>query len=299
MKFGLGLSLVVFLIKGVPAPASLDMAHWMLLWGVLVVAPLALQLSAPPQPPPVLKWLLTLAGVLMAAGWLWQGHWLVAGALTWLLVTLGFALWGSYRLWTRRPFCLAQATSDVGFLYAPVGGVWTFAYAWQRGLMGFDATMTLLTGVHFCFVTLGAMHWSGLAGQFLGNRRSYRALAVLLWVSPALVAAGITYTHGLGRPNLWEGLVVAAQVTATAGISLLWLAWGKPSWSLTISALCSLVTMALALNYAWGRYLQAPHLDLAWMIPYHGLVNALGFVTLGLWGFRSLRAQHSHQGIDG
>jgi len=211
VKFGLALALVALLLKGMPGPASLEMAHWMLIWGVGVVAPLALQLSAPPQPPKTLKFFLSSAGVLMAAGWLWQGNWLVAGAFTWLLATLGFALWGSYRLWTRRPFCLAQTTCDVGFLYAPVGGVWTFAYAWQRGLMGFDATMTLLTGVHFCFVTLGAMQWSGLAGQVLG---------------------------------------------------------------------------------------QAPHLDLAWMIPYHGLLNAMGFVTLGLWGFRSMRSQQIDQPVD-
>jgi hypothetical protein len=299
VKVGLVLALVVLILKGTPGPASLEMAHWMLLWGVLVVAPLALHLCTPPRPPQGLKLLLALAGLFMATGWLWQGKWLVAGALLWLLVTLAMGFWGAYRLWTRRPFCLAQTTSDVGFLYAPVGGVWTFAYAWPRGLMGFDPTMTLLTGVHFCFVTLGAMHWSGLAGQFLGNRVSYRFLAVLLWVSPALVAGGITYTHALGRPNLWEGLVVAAQVTGTAGISLLWLVWGRRSWSLTLSALCSLVTMALALNYAWGRYLQAPHLDLAWMIPYHGLLNALGFVTLGLWGFRSLQAQQAHQSVHG
>ncbi len=43
---------------------------------------------------------------------------------------------------------------------------------------------------------------------------------------------------------------------------------------------------------------QAPHLDLAWMIPYHGLLNAMGFVTLGLWGFRSMRSQQIDQPVD-
>ncbi len=258
----------------------------MLLWGVAVVTPLAL------QPTPRVGYWLHFTAALMAAGWLWEGPWLLAGATAWLATTLGLAAWGANRLAGRRPFCPAASTKDLGLIYAPVGGVWTFAFAWQRGLMGFDPTMTMLTGVHFCYVTLGAMQWAGWAGQYLPHTRWYRALTGLMWVSPALVAAGITHTHWSGHPTWGEGLAVLAQVVATSGLSLLWVGHrfkaGLPGGMVTLSALCSLVTMALALNYAWGRLLHAPHLDLSWMIPYHGLLNALGFVSLGLLGFRSI-----------
>lgn len=287
------MALIVLLLGGLPGQATLAQAHWILVWGVAVVAPLALQLTRLPHREGrtflvyrLLQRLIPISAALMALGWLWQGSWLIAGAGTWLLTTLGFGLWGLIRLGGRPHFCAAETTLDLGLIYAPIGGIWTFAYAWQRGLMGFDPTMTLLTGDHFCYVTLGAMQWAGMAGRQLHGNKMFLALAGLFWVSPALVATGITYSHALGRPTLLESLAVSAQVLATAGISLLWLIRARPkSKPVIVSAFLSLLTMALAINYAWGRLLHLPHLNLAWMIPYHGLINALGFVTLGLLGW--------------
>ena len=276
---GLLIALTPLLLHGLPGPATLASAHWMLLWGVAVVTPMAARLS---QLDRRLQRLLPLPALAMAAGWLWQGNWLIVGAASWLLTTLALAGWALTRL-KGRP--IGETTRLLGFLYSPVGGIWTLAYAWQRGLMGFDPTMTLLTGVHFCYVTLGAMQWAGLAATHLESSPTYRRLARLLWVSPALVALGITWSHLAGQPTWLEIMAVGAQVLATAGISLLWLVRGPLQPRLTLSALCSLVTMGLALNYAGGRFWNLVHLDLAWMIPYHGLVNALGFVSLGLWGW--------------
>lgn len=268
--------LLGLLLKTPPHPASLQCAQWILLWGVSVVAPLALRLSGPHE-----RLQLALLGNswLMLLGYLWEGHWLVLASAGWLAVTLAMALT------VRGP----DLSLRLAFAYAPVGGIWALASAWKHGLMGFDPLMTLLTADHFCYVTLGAMVWASQAGSQLEDCRGYRALTRLLWFSPAFVALGITLSHWLGRPTLLECLAVTAQVSATSGISLLWLARGGPNPALRISALCSLLTMALAFHYAWGRWLPANHLELAWMIPYHGLVNALGFVSLGLlaWNYRA------------
>ncbi|MBN9419885.1 MAG: YndJ family transporter [Candidatus Eremiobacteraeota bacterium] len=263
-------------MKGLPHPASQQCAQWILLWGVSVVAPLALRLVGRH---PRLQRTLAMTGWLMLAGYLWEGPWLILASACWLLVTLAMA-------WQVRT---PDRTQRLAFLYAPVGGVWALASAWQHGLMGFDPLMTLLTADHFCYVTLGAMVWAGQAGRDLAQLALYRGLIRFLWISPALVAIGITLSHWQGQTTLIECLGVTAQVSATTGISLVWLTRGAKNPALTASALCSLLTMGLALNYAWGRWLPANHLELAWMIPYHGLVNALGFVTLGLiaWSYRA------------
>lgn len=278
--------LLALALGGLPHPASLRCAQWILLWGISLVAPLALRLAGGPAG---LQALLIATSWLMLLGYLWQGTWLVAASLFWLASTMAMAGFALLRWRRRGHIAVAETTLELGFVYAPVGAVWALAYAWQQGLMGFDPLMTLLTGDHFLYVSLGAMPWAAQAGKALGNPRVYRALAALFWISPALVATGITLSHALGQPTLMESLAVSAQVAATSGISLLWLLRGTGNAALKLSALCSLPTMAMAFNYAWGRWLDLPHLELAWMIPYHGLVNALGFVTLGLlaWCYRA------------
>ena len=276
--YGLIPPLAALALKGLPHPASLQCAQWILLWGVSLVAPLALRLAGHY---PRLQIALAATSLVMLLGYLLEGPWLVAASACWLAATLAMAAHVC-----QKP---GDTTLKLAFLYAPVGGVWALASAWKHGLMGFDPLMTLLTADHFCYVTLGAMVWASQAGKTLGTSKAYRWLTRLMWISPAFVAVGITWSHWLGRATLMECLAVTAQVGATTGISLLWLMKGERNPALTVSALCSLLTMALAINYAWGRWFPLNHLDIAWMIPYHGLVNALGFVTLGLvaWNYKA------------
>ncbi len=270
--------LAALAVKGLPHPASLQCAQWILLWGVSLVAPLALRLAGNY---PHLQTALAGTSLLMLLGYLLEGPWLIAASACWLGTTLAMAAHVC-----QKP---GDTTLKLGFLYAPVGGIWALASAWKHGLMGFDPLMTLLTADHFCYVTLGAMVWVSQAGKTLGTSPTCGWLTRLLWISPAFVAIGITLSHWLGRATLVECLAVTAQVGATTGISLLWLVRGERNPILTLSALCSLLTMGLALNYAWGRWFPLNHLEIAWMIPYHGLVNALGFVTLGLvaWNYKA------------
>ncbi len=267
-----------------PAPNSLTAIHWTLAWGVLVVAPAALAASRPPSTK--ISNFLRLAGLLMVLGAIWPKSFLMPSALSWLAASLVLSAWGFWRLGQRAYFCPAETLLDLGFLYAPVSGIWTLAFATGGGLMGFDPTMTLLTGVHFCYVTLGAMPWAAQLGRrLLSSSTSFRLLTLGYAAGPALVAAGITSSHWSERTTGLEVAGVSLQVLSTTGMTVLALLRLRLHPLLLISGGCSLLTMALALNYVWGRWLGFPHLDLSTMIPYHGLVNALGFVTLGHWGW--------------
>ena len=53
--------------------------------------------------------------------------------------------------------------------------------------------------------------------------------------------------------------------------------------------------MALAAIYALGEYLTTPWIDIATMIPTHGLLNAFGFATLGLLAWRMEDRQCSRE----
>lgn len=266
---------------------GLSTVLWIMVWGVMVVASLAISLQpAATRTSRKAAWSLKGAGLAMLLAGIWPDHWLKVGSLSWLLATLLLALQGGNRLRQRRPFCAARALSDLGYLYSPVSGIWVCAFAWQVSIMGFDKTMTLLTGVHFAYVTLGAMQWGAQVGLRLPSSSAFLGLSALYALAPPLVAAGITLSHYSGAATWLEVAAVSLQVLATSGMSLLALARLRLHPLIRLSALLSLFPMVLALNYAWGRWLVMAHLDLAWMIPYHGLVNALGFVTLGLWGWQ-------------
>ena len=117
--------LLGLLLKTPPHPASLQCAQWILLWGVSVVAPLALRLSGPHE-----RLQLALLGNswLMLVGYLWEGHWLVLASAGWLAVTLAMALT------VRGP----DLSLRLAFAYAPVGGIWALASRRNRGATGSD-----------------------------------------------------------------------------------------------------------------------------------------------------------------
>lgn len=243
------------------------MAHWLLVWGVAVVCPLTLRLH---RSPPWLGRLQALTAFCMIGGWCTPALFPLASCL-WLLTTLAMARAGWQQPWS---------VGSVGLLYSPIGGVWAVAASTRGTLLGFDASMTLLTAVHFCYVSLGAMQWTHQLQQRQAHQRGLALLARAQQVTPALVAAGISLSLVVGRVTWLEVAAVSLQVAATGGACLVGLRSGPPT--VAISALLGLLPLLLALNYAWGRLLGLVHLELAWMIPYHGLVNALGFVTLGL-----------------
>lgn len=227
-------------------------------------------------------WSLGLA-FLMPKG-VWAGYL----AIPWLL----FTIWLGYNaLFTTQQPSLATGSwsGRAAFLFLPVGAAWAVAdrLGWQP--MGFQATIVLLTAVHF--------HYAGFLLLSIAERwmqtskgKGYKILDYLLVAGVPLVALGITVSDLDGPPWIET---FAATVMALGGI---WLALahlhlaGKStdkiaglSWAL--GGLCLLAGMILAIAYGWRYYYPLEFLHIPWMYAVHGSLNFMGVGLFLLYGW--------------
>lgn len=302
---------VILFLAGITIQQNLSgfmgQAEQLMFFGVGVVVPLALRLAAQPnhygqldkvyslivggQP------LVTLAvGIsLLTIGW-------QAGLLAcvWFLQTLLIAIYGLRRLLSRPVIMIEENCIDAGLIYAPVSGIWFVAYAFGYPLLTFDPTFVLLTGVHFLYISLGALIITGLLGRQLyktSGWKFYRRIAWSIIISPLVVGIGITTTQFTGHIAV-EVLAVFILTSSFILMVLLGIFRASPPqrparWLILLSGLTLLLTMSLALAYALGRFTGWWTLTLVDMIQWHGWFNALGFVFLGLLGW-NLAAPTAH-----
>jgi hypothetical protein len=165
--------------------------------------------------------------------------------------------------------------------------VWWAAFMSDSSLLGFSEPWTWLAAAHFAVAGFGALTVTALACRTVSNLRALRVLRVLLVVHPIaylITAAGISgvaYCSELGAASYVAIFVTQATSVvfgcpdrvATAPRRLFVVALVVPIWTLLPS-----------LAWALGR----PLFDLDGMVRYHGVVNAVGHVGLGLtaaaWG---------------
>lgn len=166
-----------------------------------------------------------------------------------------------------------------------VGGlVWLHAFLNDSALLGFCAPWTWLGACHFAAAGFGALTITALTCRTVSDARALRTLRVLLVAHPLaylVTAAGISgfrFCNELGAAS-YE-LIFAAQLGACLFGRPDRIA-GGPRRLLAIALAVPVVTLALALAWALGR----PLFDLGGMVRYHGLVNAIGHVGLGLSAF--------------
>jgi hypothetical protein len=205
----------------------------------------------------------------------------VAAAIL-LAIAIGCAL-------LRRAFARAEVLPEEVALAAAwvfvVGGlVWLNAFLSGSTLLGFSAPWTWLAASHFAAAGFGALTITALTCRAVSNPRAVRVLRVLLVVHPAaylVVAAGIS-----GIPFCDEagaaayGLLFVTQLGAFVLGRADRIARG-PRRLVLLALMVPVGTLIPAVAWAWG----SPMLDLAGMVRYHGVVNALGHVGLGLLGF--------------
>ncbi|MBX2874985.1 MAG: YndJ family protein [Saprospiraceae bacterium] len=230
---------------------------------------------------PASAWSLGLA-FLLAQGW-------VAGmlAVPWLMTTLWLAYTGLLNK-HQLPSAPATWSGRAAFLFLPVGAAWAVAdrLGWQP--LGFQATIVLLTAVHFHYAGFLLL---GIAERLLQSTtaRWYKGLDLSLVLGVPLVAIGITMTDLDGPP--WVE-TFAATVMAGSGIALavahvalairhtdkltagFWL----------IGSICLLAGMILAIAYGWRTYYPLDFLNIPWMYAVHGSLNFLGvgvFLLIG------------------
>ena len=168
--------------------------------------------------------------------------------------------------------------------------VWLGVFLSESTLLGFGAPWTWLAASHFAFAGFGALTVTALSCRVVSDRRALKVLRVLLIAHPIaylVTAAGISgfrYCDELGAVS-YE-LIFVTQLGAFV--------LGRPnriargSRLLVVLALTvPVVTLVPALAWAWG----SPILELSEMVRYHGLVNAIGHVGLGLAAFAWGRPQ--------
>lgn len=266
-----------------------------LAWGVveplfllapLVLVPMATALVDRP-PPGDLRVTLPV-GALAAAAALALRAGPAAGALAiaWLAVTVRLALIGVRRLARRGAPDAAETAIDLGLLALPVGGAWFVASRLGLSPMGFREPIVLLTAVHFHYAAFTALVWTGCAARRLPASRARRAAVTGVAAGTPLLAAGITLAPWL---ELLGALVLAGALGWLAVRMLALLRSPSPPGGLLlgISAVSVLLSMALAVAYAWGQ-VATPLVSLGTMARFHGTANALGFSLCGLLGWTRL-----------
>lgn len=162
--------------------------------------------------------------------------------------------------------------------------VWLGAFLSNSSLLGFVTPWTWLAASHFAAAGFGALTITALTCRVVSDARALRILRFLLIAHPIaylITAAGISgfaYCNELGATIY--GLLFAAQLCAVIFGRADRIARGPKR--LLVTALCvPVATLVPAVAWAW----ENPILDLAGMVRYHGLVNAIGHVGLGLAAF--------------
>jgi hypothetical protein len=209
---------------------------------------------------------------------------LVALAVT-LAVVAGLAL--LRKAFARERTLPEEVALAVAWVWVVGGLVWLHAFLNDSVLLGFCAPWTWLAASHFAAAGFGALTITALTCRTVSDARALRTLRILLVAHPVaylVTAAGISgfrFCNELGAAS-YE-LIFAVQL----GAFLL----GRPDRIasaprrlLVVALAVPVATLVLALTWALGR----PLFDLNGMVRYHGLVNALGHVGLGLaalaWG---------------
>jgi len=162
--------------------------------------------------------------------------------------------------------------------------IWLGVFLSGSTLLGFGAPWTWITAAHFAFAGFGALTITSLSCRMVSSNRALSVLRLLLTAHPVaylVTAAGILgfrYCDEIAATSYAVifvaqlGAVVFGQPTRIARAPML-----LAVASLTVPV----VTMVPALAWAWG----SPFFDIAGMVRYHGIVNAIGHVGLGLSAF--------------
>ena len=292
--------------------AALDLVERLLVLGPAVGIPLGLSLSshgvlagrdqrwlrAAVRMQPLLA-LFAVASVLFPAG--------TRGALVsapWTVYCAGVGLLGAARAWARyrqSPRVLRDPgfALDAALLYLPVGGLWnTLARAGARPL-GFEDAIVRLTAVHFHFAGWVAPLFAARVAIAMredprASEREKTLSLIALWITvlgPGLVGGAITVSQ-VSRTRVVE--LVSAVILAVTLLLLGVLTVRVSSRvtrsmaaraMLTGSSAMLVLTMALAVSYAWARVSGAAWPSIPFMAQWHGTANALGYAGLGLLGW--------------
>ncbi len=291
---GLGVWLLTRVLADLnPISSTLGMA-------VLVVVPLGLSLIVPrPDEVELLGWLsglqpLSAVGAVVALI-LEPRAATSLFTLPWVALTLVVALVGVKRMKARSG--VADLATGAGLILLPVGGLWLAISRADLDPLGVGTLVVLLTAVHFHFAAFGgllvlsrnARELAMLVADGRAPAGLPRALAigvVCLLIGICAVAAGISGVPLLGLVGagfMTVGLFLHAFINLFYVVRHLRSFWVKALSC--ISSLSILLSMPLALGWAYGQWVGSTSVKFTWMLRIHGMANAHGFVFAGLLGW--------------
>lgn len=224
-----------------------------------------------------------------------------AAALTlpWLLFCALAAVHGLTRLASRSRLSAPELAIDVALMLLPGAAVWLLVYRGEWILGGFGGLAALLTASHFHAAGFGTLLMTGMLGRGLAEARLPRARKIhaattvaLLLAFPLLasgIATGIRAIELAGAGIYVVALPVLAGLQIAAALHLR----GRPVGLralLGLSAGSLLLATAFAGRFAVQGFYGAA-VPIATMLRFHGLVNALGFLGIGLLAWSHLRPE--------
>jgi len=199
-----------------------------------------------------------------------------------LAITVGCTL--LRRAFARQELLPEEIALAAAWIFVVGCLVWLGVFLSGSSLLGFGSPWTWITAAHFAFAGFGALTVTAFSCRVVSNPRALRILRVLLIAHPIaylVTAAGILqfrYCDKVG-PAIYAlifvtqlGAVVLGRPNRIARAPRLLVAF-----ALTVPV----ATMMPALAWAWG----SPIFDITGMVRYHGIVNAVGHVGLGLFAF--------------
>ena len=254
--------------------------HGAVIFGVLVVAPMAMSLSNRLQGRSrIPRWVPVAAGAMAATSFLVSPGVAAAGlCIPWLAVCVvaGLEKVGNPRtLVARLPYLLPHA-------YLAFGAGWLILSRYGARPLDFPSVIVELTAVHF--------HYAGfvapvvIAATRSGQARARPGLLVALWLALAaspLTAIGFVYSATIGAVGAVMftcGLVVWSVITLVVVVPNL---PGGARSLLAVAAGSVLVSMSLASLYAIGVAAGEAWIDVPTMARTHGILNAVGFAFCG------------------
>lgn len=206
--------------------------------------------------------------------------------LPWLLL-LGLVLPGLsiLRFLRHGPFLPEEVILDLALLQGSGASLWVGA-AWGQGSwLGFREPWLTLTAAHFLFIPMIMLMLCGVACRLaFGRKWLFRALFALagsILIAFYIVALGLngcSWAQLIGPPLLVASVIGFWSLFLVSSFQLL------PKGARVLMGLagaCLLVTMSLALNYAyqwWPSSIPA-------MLHLHGYGNAFVIVPLFVCGF--------------
>jgi hypothetical protein len=280
--------LVLLALSGLPS-VRLSLIDLILVFAPLVVVPLARPLIAdvwfPPEPVVYAAALcFALAFVDSAVG--------IGGtalALPWLGLAVAVAARQLLRITNDRLWALAPIATLGACAFLVVGAF--FAVATRAGwvIMGIHEPIVELTGVHFHYAGFATLVLAiTMARAVTAIPRITNTVLVLACVAPPMVATGFTWK--LAPFQIGGAVAITTAVWSLAAITLRFVVPACTSRSsrvlLVVSSLAITVPMVLAVFWATAQYYGVPALSIPDMARLHGTVNAFGFVTCGLAGWR-------------